>query len=64
MERGTRIGGQGDKDRQGERGVRMDRGARIDRGERVGMRKRQVGLEKTRNETWKGPVTRSQKKKD
>ena len=40
----------------------MDRGARIDRGERVGMRKRQVGLEKTRNETWK--VTRSQKKKD
>ena len=42
----------------------MDRGARIDRGERVGMRKRQVGLEKTRNETWKGPVTRSQKKKD
>ena len=41
----------------------MDRGARIDRGERVGMRKRQVGLEKTRNETWKA-VTRSQKKKD
>ena len=41
----------------------MDRGARIDRGERVGMRKRQVGLEKTRNETWKAGDKKSKEER-
>ena len=55
MDRGTRIG-KGtrlDRETRVERGARMERGTRMDRGidrwERVGMRKRQVELEKTRN---------------